>query len=75
MTKTACAERYGEGAVTWKRETVPGSGLRRRPKTRAPTIHVVKLNDDSGVVAYNLVVPGEHPRYRHMADTWAKIDG
>ena len=37
--------------------------------------HVVKLNDDSAVVAYNLIVPGEHPRYRHMADTWARIDG
>jgi hypothetical protein len=43
--------------------------------TRAYDFHVVKLNDDSAVVAYNLIVPGERPRYRHMADTWAKIDG
>jgi hypothetical protein len=43
--------------------------------TRVYDFHVVKLNDDSAVVAYNLIVPGEHPRYRHMADTWAKIDG
>jgi hypothetical protein len=43
--------------------------------TRAYDFHVVKLNDDSAVVAYNLIVPGAHPRYRHMADTWAKIDG
>ena len=43
--------------------------------TRAYDFHVVKLNDDSAVVAYNLIVPGEHPRYRHMADSWAKIDG
>jgi hypothetical protein len=42
---------------------------------RAYDFHVVKLNDDSAIVAYNLIVPGEHPRYRHMADTWAKIDG
>ena len=42
---------------------------------RAYDFHVVKLNDDSAVVAYNLIVPGEHPRYRHMADTWARIDG
>ncbi len=34
----------------------------------------VKLNDESAVVAYNLIVPGEHPRYRHMADTWAKVN-
>ena len=43
--------------------------------TRAYDLHVFKLNDDSAVVAYNLIVPGEHPRYRHMADTWARIDG
>jgi hypothetical protein len=42
---------------------------------RAYDFHVVKLNDESAVVAYNLIVPGEHPRYRHMSDTWAKIDG
>jgi hypothetical protein len=43
--------------------------------TRAYDFRVVKLTDDSAVVAYNLIVPGERPRYRHMADTWAKIDG
>jgi len=43
--------------------------------TRAYDFHVVKLNDDSAVVTYNLIVPGEHPRYRHMADTWAKSGG
>jgi hypothetical protein len=42
---------------------------------RAYDFHVVKLNDESAVVAYNLIVPGEHLRYRHMSDTWAKIDG
>jgi len=41
--------------------------------TRAYDFHVVKLNDVSAVVAYNLIVPGANPRYRHMADTWAKI--
>jgi hypothetical protein len=42
---------------------------------RAYDFRVVKLNNDSAVVAFNLIVPGEHPRYRHMADTWARIDG
>jgi hypothetical protein len=42
---------------------------------RAYDFRVVKLSDDSAVVAYNLIVPGEHPRYRRMADTWAKVDG
>ncbi len=56
-----------------KSEVVESAGM---PKdTRAYDFQVVKLNDDSAVVAYNLIVPGEHPRYRHMADTWARIDG
>jgi hypothetical protein len=36
---------------------------------------VVRLDDDCAVVTYNEIVPGDHPRYRHMADTWAKIAG
>jgi hypothetical protein len=48
-------------------------GMAKDP--RAYDFKVVKLNDGSAVVAYNLIVPGERPRYRHMADTWAKIDG
>ena len=44
-------------------------------ETRSYDFRVFKLNDDSAVVAYNLIAPGQHPRYRHMADTWAKIDG
>ena len=44
-------------------------------QTRAYDFHVVKLNDDSAIVAYNLITPGEYPRYRHMSDTWTRIDG
>jgi hypothetical protein len=52
------------------------SAQKGMPKdTRAYDFRVVKLNEDSAVVAYNLIVPEEHPRYRHMSDTWAKIDG
>jgi hypothetical protein len=55
-----------------KSEVVEGG----MPKdTRAYDFNVVKLNDDSAIVTYNLVVPGGHPRYRHMADTWVKTDG
>jgi hypothetical protein len=43
--------------------------------TRAYDFHVIRLNDASAVVTYNLIVPGEHPRYRHMADIWAKAGG
>jgi len=42
---------------------------------RSYDFHVVELNDNSAIVAYNLILPGEHPRYRRIADTWAKIDG
>ncbi len=60
----------------YDKSEVVESAQKGRPKdTRAYDFHVVKLNDASAVVAYNLIVPGEHPRYRHMADTWAKIDG
>jgi hypothetical protein len=60
----------------YDRSEVVESGEKGMPKdTRAYDFRVVKLNDDSAVVAYNLIVPGQHPRYRHMADTWARIDG
>jgi hypothetical protein len=60
----------------YDRSEVVESAQAGMPKDmRAYDFHVVKLNDDSAVVAYNLIVPGEHPRYRHMADTWARIDG
>jgi len=60
----------------YDRSEVIESAEKGMPKdARAYDFHVVKLNQDSAVVAYNLIVPGEHPRYRHMADTWARIDG
>jgi hypothetical protein len=36
---------------------------------------VVHIDESCAVVSYNLIVPGEHPRYRHMANTWTRIDG
>ena len=60
----------------YDRSEVVESAEKGMPRdTRAYDFRVFKLNDDSAVVAYNLIVPGEHPRYRHMADTWARIDG
>jgi hypothetical protein len=38
-------------------------------------INVVQLNDSSAVVSYNEIIPGSHPRYLHMSDTWAKENG
>lgn len=60
----------------YDRSEIIDSAQGEKPKsTRAYDFHVIKLNDDSAIVAYNLIVPGEHPRYRHMSDTWARIDG
>ena len=58
-----------------KSEVVESAQAGMPKDTRAYDFQVVKLTDDSAVVAYNLIVPGERPRYRHMADTWARIDG
>jgi hypothetical protein len=33
---------------------------------------VVPLNDGAAVVTYDVVRPGEHPRYLHVSDTWVK---
>lgn len=58
-----------------KSEVVESAQSGMPKDTRAYDFRVVKLTDDAAVVAYNLIVPGAHPRYRHMADTWARIDG
>jgi hypothetical protein len=66
----------GTNGDFYDKSEVVDSAQEGMPKdTRAYDFHVVKLTADSAVVAYNLIVPGEHPRYRHMADTWAKIGG
>jgi len=66
----------GTNGDFYDKSEVTESAQGATPKnTRAYDYHVVKLNDDSAVVAYNLIVPGAHPRYRHMSDTWARIDG
>ena len=59
---------YDKGELVENVEALP-------KQTRAYDFHVAKLNDAAVVVAYNLIVPGERLRYRHMADSWAKIGG
>jgi hypothetical protein len=62
-----------ENGDLYDKSDVVESGM---PKDmRAYDFHVVKLTNDSAVVSYNLIFPGDHPRYRHMADAWARIDG
>jgi len=38
-------------------------------------VRVVRLDDGCAVVAYNTIIPGGHPHYRHVSDTWAKAGG
>ncbi len=38
-------------------------------------IQVVRLDESCAVVTYNEILPGSHPRYRHMSDTWTKEGG
>lgn len=59
---------YDKGELAENVEAMP-------KETRAYDFRVAKLNDAAAVVAYDLIVPGERVRYRHMADTWARIGG
>jgi hypothetical protein len=59
---------YDKGELVENVEAMP-------KETRAYDFRVAKLNDAAAVVAYDLIVPGERVRYRHIADTWAKIGG
>jgi len=60
----------------YDRDELVGMAHEGLPKdVRVYEVRVVRLNDDSAVVAYNLIIPGARPRYRHMSDTWAKDGG
>jgi hypothetical protein len=66
----------GTNGDFYDRDEVVGSAREGLPKDlRVYDVQVVRLNDDSAVVAYNLIVPGARPRYRHMSDTWARDGG
>jgi hypothetical protein len=66
----------GTNGDFYDKHEVVDSAQEGMPKdTRSYDFQVIKLNDACAVVAYNLIVPGEHPRYRHMSDTWAKVEG
>lgn len=36
---------------------------------------IVRLGDNCAVFSYSQILPGEHVRYRHVSDTWAKEGG
>jgi len=66
----------GTNGDFYDRDELVGMAHEGLPRdVRVYEVRVVRLNDDSGVVTYNLIIPGARPRYRHMSDTWAKEGG
>ncbi|HUM04470.1 MAG TPA: nuclear transport factor 2 family protein [Terriglobales bacterium] len=66
----------GSNGDFYDKEELVGSAQEGMPKgLRVYDIVVVRLNEESAVVSYNLIVPGSRLRYRHMSDTWAKDGG
>ncbi|MFY9559491.1 MAG: nuclear transport factor 2 family protein [Terriglobales bacterium] len=66
----------GTNGDFYDRDELVGMAHEGLPKdVRVYEVRVVRLNDDSAVVTYNLIIPGGRPRYRHMSDTWAKDSG
>lgn len=65
---------YGKSDVL---ENMRGGGQEEEkgPKPILYDFKVVTLNDNAGVVVYNLVVPDGRPRYLHMSSAWVKQDG
>jgi len=66
----------GTNGDFYDKDELVGAAHEGVPKgLRVYDVQVVRLNDDSAVVTYNLIIPGARPRYRHMSDTWAKDGG
>lgn len=66
----------GQSGDFFDRSDMVSSASEGWPKDfRIYDIEVVRLDDSCAVVAYNEIVPGSHPRYRHMSDTWTKEGG
>ena len=60
----------------YEKDELVGSTRQGMPRDfRIYDVRVVRLDDNCAVVAYNQIVPGAHPRYRHVSDTWTKDDG
>ncbi len=59
----------------YSRREIISSDQDNLPKgTLSYGFRVVQVDESCAVVSYNLIVPNEHPRYRHMADTWTRVD-
>jgi hypothetical protein len=66
----------GTNGDFYGREELVGIAHEGLPKDyRAYDMTVVQLSDSSAIVTYNEIVPGSHPRYLHVSDTWSKQNG
>jgi hypothetical protein len=66
----------GSNGDFYDKSELVGEAREGLPKDfRIYEVRVVRLDDSSAIVTYNEIVPGSHPRYRHMSDTWAKDGG
>jgi hypothetical protein len=60
----------------YEKDELVGTAQEGMPKDlRIYDVRVVRLDESCAVVAYNLIVPGARPRYRHMSDSWTKDGG
>jgi len=66
----------GTNGDLYEKEEQVASAQEGLPKDfRFYDVRVVRLDDGCAVVAYNTIVPGARPRYRHVSDTWTKEGG
>lgn len=66
----------GTNGDLYEKEELVGEAQEGMPKDlRLYDFQVVRLDEGCAVVAYNMIVPGARPRYRHMSDTWTKDAG
>ena len=66
----------GTNGDFYDKDELVGAAQEGMPKDlRIYDVRVVRLDEDCAVVAFNQIVPGAHPRYRHMSDTWTKEGG
>ena len=66
----------GTNGDFYEKDELVGAAQEGMPKElRIYDVRVVRLDESCAVVAYNLIVPGARPRYRHMSDSWTKDGG
>lgn len=60
---------YGKGDLL---EGMHADGGKGKGKRILYFFQVIPLNDGAAVVTYDVVKPGERPRYQHISNTWVR---